>query len=176
MAQKLILTKMKNFTATQKGLITGIAMIATSFFIYASKGNFENKLQYITYSLYVVGIIWALADFSKKAGNEEKFGSYFLQGFKCFIVVDLLMVLFTIVFMMMHPEIKEEAGMFAKEDLIKQGNRTPAEIEEKIQMAKKSFMLVMIMATVFWYLVIGAMVTAVTSAVLMQKKKYAEQK
>ena len=43
-------------------------------------------------------------------------------------------------------------------------------------MAKKSFMPALIMAAVFSYLVIGALVTAVASAVLMQRKKYAEQK
>ena len=171
---KLTLTKMKNFTATQKGLITGVAMIATSFFIYYSKGGFDNKLQYITYTLYLAGIVWALVDFSRQAVAETKFGSYFSTGFKCFIVVTLLMVVFTITFLLMHPEMKEQMAVSVREELTKQGNKTPKEIDESIIMAKKSFMPALIMAAVFSYLVIGALVTAVASAVLMQRKKYAE--
>ena len=87
-----------SISATQKGLVTGAAMIAMSFIIYYTKGGFDNKLQYVTYSIYLLGVVWALYDFSKQAGDDTKFGSYFSTGFKCFIVVTLLMVLFTAVF------------------------------------------------------------------------------
>ncbi len=163
-----------NISATQKGLITGAAMIAMSFIIYYTKGGFDNKLQYVTYSIYLLGVVWALYDFSKQAGDDTKFGSYFSTGFKCFIVVTLLMVLFTLVFLLMHPEMKEQMAVNVKESLLKQGNKTPKEIDETIAMAKKSFMPALLMAAVFSYLVIGALVTAVTSAVFMQRKKYAE--
>lgn len=149
-------------------------MIAMSFVIYHTKGGFDNKLQYVTYSLYLLGVVWTLYDFSKQAGTDTKFGTYFSAGFKCFIVVTLLMVLFTAVFLIMHPEMKEQMAVNVKESLVKQGNKTPREIEETIAMAKKSFMPALLMAAVFSYLVIGALVTAVTSAVFMQKKKYAE--
>jgi hypothetical protein len=162
---------MKNFTATQKGLITGAAMIANSFFIYKVQSNFDNKLQYITYCLYVAGVVWTMIGFSKTASADTKFGSYFSQGFKCFIVVTLLMVVFTFVFLtMLHPEMKDEMAVSVREGLIKQGNKTPKEIEEAVVMAKKSFVPALVMAAVFGYLVIGAMVTAVTTAVLMQTK------
>ncbi len=163
---------MKNITATQKGLITGVLMILVSLAIYAAKGNFDTRLQYITYAVYVAGILWALVDFSKKTAGQ-KFGAYFSQGFKCFIVVTLLMVVFTAVFLILHPELKEQMAVTFKAELVKQGNSTEKEIEEKMAMAKKSFMPAMIMAAVFGYLVIGAMVTAIGSIVLLQRKKAA---
>ncbi|MES2850084.1 MAG: DUF4199 domain-containing protein [Bacteroidota bacterium] len=166
---------MRNFTATQKGLITGAAMIVNSFLIYNIRGSFTNNLQYITYSLYVAGILWTLIDFSKAASTDTKFGGYFSQGFKCFIVVTLLMVLFTAGFLLMHPEMKEQMAAAYKADLIKGGNSTPSEIEDKIAMAKKSFMPVLLMGAIFGYLVIGAIVTALTSAILMQTKKIKNQ-
>lgn len=149
-------------------------MIAMSFVIYHTKGGFDNKLQYVTYSIYLLGVVWTLYDFSKQAAPDTKFGSYFSAGFKCFIVVTLLMVLFTAVFLMMHPEMKEQMAANVKESLVKQGNKTPREIEDTIAMAKKSFMPALLMAAVFSYLVIGALVTAVTGAVFIQKNKYAE--
>lgn len=161
---------MKNFTATYKGLITGLAMIANSFLIFRIKGNFDNKLQYITYSLYVAGIIWTLYDFSRSAANDTKFGAYFSQGFKCFIVVTLLMVIFTFVFLTMHPEIKEQMAASVRAELVKLGNKTPREIDDTVQMARKSFVPALVMAAVFGYLVIGAMVTAITGAVMIQQR------
>ena len=149
-------------------------MIAMSFFIYYVKGSFDNKLQYVTYMIYLLGVVWAVYDFSKQAGKDAKFGSYFSAGFKCFIVVTLLMVLFTVVFLMIHPEMKEEMGTTVRNAMIKDGNKTPKEIEEAVLMAKKSFMPALIMAAVFSYLAIGALITAITSAVFIQQKKYAE--
>ena len=145
-------------------------MIAMSFLIYYLKGNFDNKLQYITYTIYLLGIVWAVYDFSKLTTVDTKFGSYFSAGFKCFIVVTLLMVLFTIVFLWMHPEMKDQMAVTVKEALIKEGNKTPKEIEDAVIMAKKSFMPALIMAAVFSYLAIGALITAIASAVLMQRK------
>lgn len=159
--------------ATKKGLVTGIAMILVSVIIYYTKGNFENKLQYITYSIYVAGIIWTLIEFSRSLNNPNKFGAYFSQGFKCFIVVTLLMVVFTVAFLLLQPQLKDEMAVFYRAELVKTGNYTMPEIEEKLTVAKKSFIPSLVMGAIFGYLVIGAMVTAITAGFLMQKIKTA---
>jgi hypothetical protein len=159
--------------ATKKGLLTGAVMILVSVIIYYTKGNFENKLQYITYSIYVAGIVWTLIEFSRSQNNNNKFGAYFSQGFKCFIVVTLLMVIFTVAFLLTQPQLKDEMAVFYKAELVKTGNYTLPEIEEKIAVAKKSFVPSLVMGAIFGYLVIGAMVTAITTGFLMQKNKTA---
>ena len=164
---------MKLLTATNKGLITGIVMILVSVIIYYTKGNFENKLQYISYSIYAAGIAWTLFEFSKSASHTNKFGTYFSQGFKCFIVVTLLMVIFTGAFLMLQPQLKEEMAGLYKAELVKSGNYTMPEIEDKIRIAKKSFVPSLIMGAVFGYLAIGALVTAVVAGFLIQKNKMA---
>ena len=58
-----------------------------------------------------------------------------------------------------------------KAELEKNGNYTTPEIEDKVRIAKKSFLPSLIMGAVFGYLVIGAMVTAITSGFVMQKYK-----
>lgn len=164
---------MNSLSATKKGLITGLLMILVSVVIFYIKGNFQNNLQYITYTVYVAGIVWTLYTFSKTDNNVNKFGTYFSQGFKCFIVVTLLMVLFTAGFLLLQPQLKEEMAVIYKADLLKTGNYTSREIEEKIMIAKKSFLPALLMGAVFGYLVIGAMVTAITTGFLMQKYKTA---
>ncbi|MEP7111263.1 MAG: DUF4199 domain-containing protein [Ferruginibacter sp.] len=161
---------MVSLTATRKGLVTGIVMILVSIIIYYIKGNFENRLQYITYSIYVAGILWTLLEFHKVKDHSNKFGVYFSQGFKCFVVVTLLMVIFTAVFLWMQPQLKDEMAVIYKTDLVKNGNYTMPEIEDRVKNAKKSFFPSLVMGAVFGYLVIGAMVTAIAAGFLIKKR------
>src|ERR1043165_7134833 len=114
-----------NITARNKGLITGGVMIVISICIYFAKKGFDNSLQYITYTTYVAGIIWTLITFKKETGNTATFKQYFSEGFKCFIVVTLLMVMFTLIFLLLHPEMKEQMITMMRTDLMQQKDITP---------------------------------------------------
>lgn len=161
---------MKNITATKKGLFTGLMMIALSLLFYYAKLPFDSPFQYIVYLAYAFGIVWTLYDFNKSGEHQGKFGEFFLQGFKCFIVVTLLMVLFTAVFNMMHPEFKEEMAQAYKEDLIKKGNTTPAELETIVKKAKDFYIVMLISGAIFGYLIIGAVVTLVSTLMYTRRK------
>ena len=159
-----------NSSSAQKGIITGILMIAVSLVIYKLKGNFENGLQYIAYFLYVVGIIWALYSFKIKESENKSFKNYFSEGFKCFIVVTLLMVLFTFIFLKLNPSLKEEMAINYKADLVKSKNYTAPEIETMAIKAKEYFVTMLVSMAIFGYLIIGALVTVIASAFFSQKK------
>ena len=152
-------------------MITGGTMILFSICIYLVKKDFENSLQYITYAMYVAGILWALLSFKKETGGTASFKQYFSEGFKCFIVVSLLMVLFTLVFILMHPEMKEQMAELLKADYAKQKDLAPLDIENKIAIAKKTFLPSLLIGAVFWYLAIGAVISATTGAFLSAQKK-----
>ena len=166
---------MKNLSPTYKGLITGLLMILASIGIFYVKGSFENSLQYVTYCLYIAGIIWALVGFKNKPGTEnKKFRNYFSEGFKCFIVVTLLMVAFTFVFLMLNPALKEEMAKNYQAELVKTGNYTPAELDTMVSKAKEYFVPMLTSMAIFGYLLIGALVTVITSAFFSQAGKKAE--
>jgi hypothetical protein len=162
---------MKPVSATKKGLLTGIVMILVSIGIFYAKGNFQNSLQYITYAVYIAGIVWTLLEHSKSPDAKHTFGDYFSQGFRCFIVVTLLMVIFTAAFLFLQPALKEQMAATYRADLLKTGNYTLPEIDDKIKTARKSFIPALVMGAVFGYLVIGAMVTVTTAIVFIQKRK-----
>ena len=160
---------MKNITATYKGLITGAAMIIVSILIYVAQGNFEGNLQYIVYCMYVAGIIWTLLDHKKKTGYAT-FKEYFSQGFKCFIVVTLFMVLFNLFFILLHPEFKDAMVANMQTELIKEKNMMPSDVEKTIANAKKIFLPAYLMGAVFSYLLIGVLITVIGSGFLSAKK------
>ena len=81
------------------------------------------------------------------------------------------MVIFTAAFLILQPQMKDEMAVIYRAELLKNGNYTLPEIEEKIKIAKKSFIPSLIMGAVFGYLVIGALVTVITAGFLSQKNK-----
>jgi hypothetical protein len=161
---------LKNLNATKKGLITGLVMVGMSLAIYYSGQPFDSPLQYIIYAVYAGGIIWTLYEFSKSEENTNKFAAFFLQGFKCFIVIALLMVVFTFVFNKMHPEFKDAMAKAYSEDLIKKGDKTPAEVLTNVEKAKDFYLTMMISGAIFGYLMIGAVITAAASLLFMKRK------
>jgi hypothetical protein len=161
---------MNRLTPLVKGIITGIVLVAFSLVLYYSKTP-ASKLNYLIYVLYALGIAWTLISYSRSPGFTGKFVDSFGQGFRCFIVVTLIMVAFTTIFSMQHPEFAEEAAAYYKEDLVKQGNKTPGEIEKMVADVKKQYTTSIVSLTIFGYLITGAVITAAGSALLMMRRK-----
>jgi hypothetical protein len=163
---------MKKINATKKGLITAGAMILSALvFFYVLKKPVASPFQYIVFSIYTLGIIWSMIDFSRSANTATKFGSYFSNGFKTFIVITLLMVVYTFIFYKFNPQIRDEFIQLNNQALSKQLNRTPAEIADNANQMKSIFMPMTLMVTLLMYLFLGSLVTAVSGGFLMQRTK-----
>lgn len=163
---------MTKITPAIKGLITGILMVAVGLALQSAKVEPTSPLQYISYFIYGLGIVWAVKEFAKQTGGSAKFGEMFNQGFRCFIVVTLIMAVFTIIFYKTNEKIIHEKGELTRKELLKiEKNRTPAEIDEMVANGKKYFIPMATSMTVFQYLLIGAIVTAATAGSLSLRKK-----
>ena len=160
----------KTLNATKKGLITGLLMIALTLVLFYSKLPYDTPLQYFIFIIYALGVVWALYGYSRQDGHEGKFGQYFSQGFKCFIVVTLLMVLFTALFYWLHPEFKAEAGIAYREELKNTGNATPAEIDAAVKKFQDFYTVMRISGAIFVNLMIGAAVSLVGSLLYARPK------
>jgi MFS family permease len=162
---------MNKITPLVKGFITGIIMLATTLLLIYTKQPADSGLQYIVYVLYAGGIAWTLIDYSRSDTYTGKFGDIFGQGFRCFIIITLIMVIFTAVFSLTHPEIAEEAAKNYKAELIREKNKTPAEIETMVESAKKQFTTSSIWLAVFGTLIMGSIFTAAGGALLLMRRK-----
>jgi hypothetical protein len=157
-------------TPVIKGLITAFVMIAVFLGIYYSGKDADPGLQYLIYILYAIGIIWTVFAYRLSTSFTGKFGDIFSQGFKCFIVVTLLIALFYGVFNYQHPEFAEETAKAYKEKLIKENQKLLPDIESEVATFKKQYTLMLVSGAIFGYLIIGASVTAVISAFLTRRK------
>lgn len=161
---------MIRLTPLVKGIITGALLVVTSLLLYYFKSPADSKLNYIIYVLYAAGIAWTLISYSRSAEFTGKFADLFGQGFRCFIIVILIMVAYTAIFSMQHPEFAEEAATYYREDLVKEKNKTPGEIDKLVAEAKKQYTTSLVSITIFGYLITGAVITAIGSALLMRRK------
>ncbi len=118
---------MKTLSATYKGLVTGLLMVAISLVIYYLQKGFDSNLRYITYATYTVGIYWTLSSYSNMPGVIKTFRSFFSQGFRCFIVVTLMMVSFTYILIKSDPSFEAEMAENQRIGLEEKGNLTPDE-------------------------------------------------
>ena len=158
-------------TAGLKGIITAFVMIGIALGVYYANLSPDSFFQYLIYAVYILGILWTLIPYRKSSSFTGKFGDMFSQGFRCFIVVVLIMVTFTGVFSKMHPEFAEESAKVYKEALLKekQNDKTPAEIDDDVSRYKSKYTTILIYGAIFGYLIIGAGVTAAASAILIRR-------
>jgi hypothetical protein len=151
-----------------KGLITAVLMIGVALWIHTKRDIANPQLQYIVYIIYGAGILWTLYASSRADAFTGKFKRLFSQGFKCFIVVTLLMVGFTGIFVKMNPQFAEQEAQAVREYYQTQKNpdKTQPEIEDAARQAKKLYPVIVISISIFRYLLIGAGLTVIFSVII----------
>lgn len=128
----------------------------------------EITAQWTAYGIYAVGVSAAI--YLNRAGSE-KFGDYFSQGFKSFIVITLLLVIFTGIFNYLHPEIAAANADAYRVSLQNAQNRTPDEIEQDVKLYREGFGTAIISRSIFGYLVFGAMASSISSFLMTFQKR-----
>lgn len=163
---------MANISATYKGLVAGALMVITCIIGYfVLHIPYNSKEQFVVFAIYTAAIIWALTDFNKTATGQKKFKDYFQVGFKTFMVITLVMVVYCFVFYSFNTEIRDAWITNNNQLLLKEGNHMPAEIEANGKQMKKMFLPLMAGINLFKYLIIGVLITVITAGVMVSQKK-----
>jgi hypothetical protein len=162
---------MQKLTPLAKGLITGVVMLITTLLLFYYQPR-ESGLQYIVFAMYAGGIAWTLLGYYRSPEYTGRFGAIFAKGFRCFIVITLIMVTFAGIFSAAHPEFAEQDSKLYREYLIEnEKNKTPAEIDSMVAQAKKNYTVGNVSRAVFSYLVTGAIFTAAGAGLLLMRRK-----
>jgi uncharacterized membrane protein len=164
---------MKKITPLVKGIITGILMVAATLILLQLKVPQESGLQNMVYGIYAGGIIWTLLTFSKTPAFTGKFSELFGQGFRCFVIVTIIMVAFVGIYSFAHPEIAEQQAVLDRKYLVEnEKSLTPNEIDARVTKAKDNFVISSMYSAVFGTLIIGTIFTlAGATLVLLSRRK-----
>ena len=146
-------------------------IIVSVFSLFVLKNPVESSFQFIVYSIFCAGIVWSLLSYSKTVAGKKAFKDYFSTGFKTFIVVALLMAVFTYIYFSFDTAFRDSKIAENSRMLILEGNHLPNEIDENTRQLKKMFMPLMISSAVFRYVILGALITVIGSGFLSKKNK-----
>ena len=152
-----------------RGALTALVMIAAGILLKETGTATEPWSQYLMFALYASGIRWSIWIAKKDPTNPGRFGSLFQQGFRHFIVTSLIMVGFTIYLLWSHPEFAREEAQYQRTLLVETKKYTPDQIDELVLEAEKQYPTRYISATVFGYLIMGAVFAAAGSVVFARK-------
>jgi len=162
---------MKQLKAQHIGLITGATMIGISLVsFYQFKIPIESNVQLLIYGVFTAGIVCSLFIFHKTTAKAKNFKDYFSEGFKTFVIVALLMAVFTFIFFSYNTGFRDDKIAENNRLLLLEGNKLPKEIEENAKQLRKLFMPIMVSSAMFRYLIIGAIISLVGAGFLSQKK------
>jgi hypothetical protein len=159
-----------NLKPAIKGLITASIMIAIVLITFYSGMPADSPFQFLIYAVYAIGMVWTLIAYSKTPMCTGKFGDSFNQGFRAFIVITLVMVLFTAVFSKLHPEFAEESSKYYRIELLKDKDQLPTDIDAAVAKYKKNYTLTLVYGSIIGYLLIGAVVTTAVSFIIIRRK------
>lgn len=147
---------------------TALLMMVISWLGFLNYISNPTTTQLSVYAFYSLST-WYLLFFNRK--ESQAFKDFFQIGFRHFILVTLLMALFSYLFIQLHPNLVEDSAIQLRKTLKNTNNRTPTEIERDVKLFIEGYPTAMVSRTIFGYLVVGSMVTAISSFLLTLQKK-----
>ena len=111
-----------------------------------------------------------MGNFKNNAEADKSFKDYFSEGFKTFVVVVLIMAVFTFIFYKMNPQILETTLADINTANAADKNKTAAEVSENGNRIRSIFIPMTVAINTVMYLVIGALVSVISGGLLAQKR------
>lgn len=156
--------------STAAGLAgSALILAALGVMLFAFHLPITGYTQLVMVIIYCGTILFRLSRFGKLLPARVGLKPFFSEGFRTFIVMTLVIVLFTFIYYKFNTGIME-AGIEENNALIKQqGDHTPDEIAANSAKLRSIFMPMMLSLTTILFLIIGS-VTSLAAAMLFNKK------
>ncbi|MGN6247646.1 MAG: DUF4199 domain-containing protein [Ginsengibacter sp.] len=152
-------------TSTTKAIVISLILIVIALVTYFLNLNTSSALQYISYLVFVIGIIWSVNVYGKQIDHNSTFGNYFAHGFKIAAIVTVIMIVYIVIFVMLFPDIREKALETARDRMVAKGNLTQEQITQGLNITKKFFMVFIIAGTLIGYLIFGALASLIGAGI-----------
>ena len=152
-------------TATTKGIVIALILIVIALATYFLDFNTSSTLQYISYAIFIAGIIWSVNYYGKQIDHNATFGNYFAHGFKVAALVTAIMIIYLIIFVNLFPDIKEKGMEAARKSMEAKGKLSQEQITQALTFTKKFFMVFVIGSTLIGYLIFGALASLIGAGI-----------
>jgi uncharacterized membrane protein YciS (DUF1049 family) len=147
------------------GLILGAILIIYSIILNFSGLQANQSLSWLTYLIFIVGVIYFVIAYGKANNDNVTFGNLFAFGFKVSAVVAIIFIVFEIVFNLVFPEFREKMYEIMRQKFEEQGKLTDDQINTAIEMTKKFFMVGLIAGSALFFSIFGVIAGLIGAAI-----------
>ncbi|MFI5134017.1 MAG: DUF4199 domain-containing protein [Chitinophagales bacterium] len=144
-------------------VIAGI-LIIFSCILYFAKLQ-DSGINWLQYLIILGGLIIFINLYGKALNNQVSFGNLFSYGFKTTAFFTLLVIIFTVIFLLIFPDLKEKGFEMARQKLENKGTLTEEEIDKAMELGRKMFWPFAIGGILLIYAIIGAISSLIGAAV-----------
>jgi hypothetical protein len=155
----------KAISPLMKGVIISLLLIVVSLIAYFTGQDTASWNRWLGNLILFGGILWACISYGRQLNNNVTFGNIFAHGFKVSSIVTLISILFTIIFFLVFPEIREKALDLARVEMEKSDNISEDQIEQAIGLTRKFFYVFTIGVLIFAYMIVGTIASLIGAAV-----------
>jgi hypothetical protein len=148
-----------------KGAILGGISILFSIVIYVFSLYTTQWLSFLSYAIFIGGIIYGNILFANQNENNVTFGNIFAHGFKTTAVVIVITVLYTVLSLFIFPDMVDKIIELSRTAMAKNPQMTDEMIEQGIAMTKKLFLPFAIAGAIFFTGFFGAIGSLIGAAV-----------
>ena len=161
-------------SSTTKGIVIALILIVLALISFFMDMQPNSYLQYLSYVVFIVGIIWSVTLYGKQIDHNSTFGNYFAHGFKVAAVITAIMVIYVIIIINVSPDMKEKAMDAARKKMESKGNLSPDQMNQAIDITKRFFNVLVIGSTLIGYLIFGAIASVIGAAVTKKNPHFVE--
>lgn len=149
-------------------MISLVLVILTMLFSYAGLQS-QSWVQWVGYAVIIIGICWSVMHFSGQESHRFGFGDLFAYGFRLTTVIICIMIVFTLLFSYMNPEMKEQVMEATREKFSSQPGISDSDADRFLALFEKNYTLILLIGVIFSYLMLGVL-GSLLGAALAKKK------
>lgn len=147
------------------GLYLAIATILISVVFYVIGNPFSKTSQYLSYALFLAGILWGQISYKKELGGFATYGQVFLAGLLTMVFASIISSIYTyLLYTVIDPSLQEQLRLYTEEQMIAQGRVPEGQMEAALEMtAKFQTPTMMVVFGIFGGSLIGAIISLITA-------------
>ena len=135
------------------GIITALVIILLSVIFYLLNLSQERWTGYISTLILMIGVIMSCVAYAKNTEGASRI-NIFANGFRTTAAITVISILFTVIFIYVFPDIKEQAVEQARQKMEAQ-NQSETDIQRAVDITRKMFLTLVIGFSLFFNIIFG---------------------
>jgi hypothetical protein len=149
-----------------KGVILSAISIVFAIIIYVFNLYDMSALTYVSYALFLGGLIYGAILYSNQNNNNVTFGNVFAHGFKTTAVVIVITAIYTVVSVkFLFPDMLDKILEISRKKMAENPKMTDEMIDQAIDMTRKYFVPFALGGTIIGTGVLGAIGSAIGAGI-----------